>query len=130
MGKLIVVLGGSIAFHKCIWQVIGWDYKASPPRMKERSQFKIELTDREGMKTEIKQLPKDQPNIGLGCRLALDGNQRNECEFRLQQFQQFQTKINSAAFTIEEMYQYLLTRIIPVVCYASALTNLPTKVCR
>ena len=28
------------------------------------------------------------------------------------------------------MYQYLLTRIIPAVCYDSALTNLPTKVCR
>ena len=25
--KLIAVLGGSIAFHKCIWKVIGWDYK-------------------------------------------------------------------------------------------------------
>ena len=23
--KLIAVLGGSIAFHKCIWQVIGWE---------------------------------------------------------------------------------------------------------
>ena len=32
--KLIAVLGGSIDFHKCIWQLIGWDYKVSPPRMK------------------------------------------------------------------------------------------------
>ena len=28
------------------------------------------------------------------------------------------------------MYQYLLTRIIPAVCYASALTNIPPKVCK
>ena len=28
------------------------------------------------------------------------------------------------------MYQYLLTRIIPGVCYAKALTNIPLKVCK
>ena len=83
--KLIAVLGGSIAFHKCIWKIIGWNYNVSPPRMKEKSHYKIELTDREGMKTEIQQLPKDQPNIGLRCRLAPDGNQMHECAFRLQQ---------------------------------------------
>ena len=93
--KLIAVLGGSIAFYKCIWQIIGWDHKVSPPRMKEKSNYEIELTDREGMKTEIQHLPKDQPNIGLGCRLAPDGNQMHECAFRLQQCKQFQTRINA-----------------------------------
>ena len=102
----------------------------SPPMMKEKSNFKIELMDREGMKTEIQQLPKDQPNIGLGCRLAPDGNQMHECAFRLHQCKQFQVRINAAALTVEEMYQYLLKRIIPAVCYASALTNIPPKVCR
>ena len=24
--NLIAVLGGAIAFHKCAWQIIGWDY--------------------------------------------------------------------------------------------------------
>ena len=54
----------------------------------------------------------------------------HECAFRIQQFRQFQARINSTALTVDKMYQYLLTRIIPVVCYASALTNLPLKVCR
>ena len=101
--KLIAVLGGSIAFNKCIWQVIGWYYKVSPPRMKEKSHYKIELTDREGMKTEIQQLPKDQPNIGLGCRLAMDGSQMHECAFRIQQCKQFHSRINAAALTVEKM---------------------------
>ena len=127
---MIAVLGGSIAFHKCIWKVIGWDYKVSPPRMKEKSNYKIELTDREGMKAEIQQLPKDQPNIGLGCRLTPDGNQMHECSFRLQQCKQFQARINAAKFTVDKMHQYLLARIIPAVCYASALTNIPPKVCK
>ena len=87
--KLIAVLAGSIAFNKCIWQVIVWDYKVSPPMMKEKSNYKIELTDREGMKTEIQQLPKDQPNVGLGCRLAPDGNKMHESACRLQQRKQF-----------------------------------------
>ena len=53
--------------------------------MKEKSQHNIELTDREGMKTEIQQFPKDKPNIGLGCRLAPNGNQIHECAFRIHQ---------------------------------------------
>ena len=102
----------------------------SPPVMKEKSKYKIELTDREGMKTEIQQLPKDQPNVVIGCRIAPDGNQTHESAFRLHQCKQFQVKINSEALSVEETYQYLLTRIIHVVCYASALTNIPPKLCK
>ena len=31
---------------------------------------------------------------------------------------------------MDETYQYLLTRIVPSVCYASALTDIPNKTCR
>ena len=102
----------------------------SLPVMKEKSKYKIELMDREGTKTEIQRFPKDQPNLGLGCRLAPDGNNTYESAFRLNQCKKFQVKINAAAISVEEMYQYLLTRIIPAVCYASALKNIPPKVCK
>ena len=125
-----MVLGESIAFHKCIWQVIGLNYKVSPPVMKEKSEYKIELTDRGWMKTEIQQLPKDQPNVGLGCRLAPDGNQTHEGAFRLYQCKQFQAKLNTAVLSVEEMYKYLFTRIVPAVCYASSLTEIPPKTCK
>ena len=84
----------------------------------------------EGMKKDIQKLPKDQPNVGLGCRLAPDGNQTHESAFRLHQCKQFQAKLNTTALTVEEMFQYLLTRIIPVVCYVSALTSIPPKMCK
>ena len=31
---------------------------------------------------------------------------------------------------MEETYQYLLTRVIPAVSYAAAVTNIPQKVCK
>ena len=34
--RLIAVLGGAIAFHKCIWQVIGWNYDKFPPTLKTK----------------------------------------------------------------------------------------------
>ena len=35
-----------------------------------------------------------------------------------------------ASLTFEEAYQYLLTRVVPAVCYAAAVTDIPQKVCR
>ena len=32
--KLIAVLGGAIAFHKCAWKMIGWNYNVFPPLIK------------------------------------------------------------------------------------------------
>ena len=88
------------------------------------------MTDKGGNKTEIQQLTKDQPNVGLGCRIAPDGSQAHESTYRLKKFKQLQAILNTTALTIEEMYQYLLTRIIPAVCYASALTKIPPKMCK
>ena len=73
----------------------------SPPVMKEKSTYKIELTYREAMETEIQKLPKDQPNVGLGCRLSPDGNQTHEIAFILHQCKQFQAKINTTVILVE-----------------------------
>ena len=80
--KLIAILGGEIAFHKCAWQMIGWNYYVCPLMIKMRSGRTIKLTDREGNKTNI-----DQPNVGLGCRLAPDGGQQHESRFLEKQCQ-------------------------------------------
>ena len=63
---LIAVLGGAIAFHKCVWQMIGWNYEKFPPEMKQQSEQSIKLTDREVKDMEIRQLTTDQLNVGLG----------------------------------------------------------------
>ena len=34
-----------------------------------------------------------------------------------------------ASLTFEEAYQYLSTRVVPAVCYAVAVTDIPQKVC-
>ena len=86
------------------------------------------MKDKGGSETEIKQLPTDQPNVGLGCRLAPDGNQSHECTTRLNQCREFDAKVSTATLKVDEMYQYLLTWIIPAVCYAIEITDIPIKV--
>ena len=85
---------------------------------------------RTGAKNEIKQLPIDQPNVGLGCRMAPDGNQKHESAFCLEQCKRIQGRVITASLTFEEAYQYLLTRVVPAVCYAAAVTDIPQKLCR
>ena len=98
--------------------------------IKTRSDHTIKLTDKNGNDTMIQQLPIDQPNVGLGCRLAPDGGKQHESCFREQQCQTIYAKLKPASLTTDEAYQYLLTRIVPSVCYASALTDILDKTCR
>ena len=35
-----------------------------------------------------------------------------------------------ASLSFEETYQYLLTKVVPEVSYAVAVTNIPQKVCK
>ena len=91
--------------------MIGWNYNVCPPVIKMQSESSIKLTDREGNETHIHQLPIDQPNVGLGCRLAPDSGQKHESRFREEQCQKIYSKLKTAALTTDETYQYLLTRI-------------------
>ena len=113
--RLIAVLGGATAFHKCIWQVIGWNYTHFPPKLKTKSEYNIKLTNRAGVQTKIQQLPIDQPNVGLGCRLNPDGNQSHESTFCLDQCKRIHGKLSATSLTMEETYQYLLTSVFPEV---------------
>ena len=38
--------------------------------------------------------------------------------------------MSTASLTFKVAYQYLLTRVVPAVCYAAAVTDIPQKVCR
>ena len=49
---------------------------------------------------------------------------------RLNQCREINAKVRAAVLTVEEMYLYLLTRIVPAICYASAITNIPDKICQ
>ena len=72
--------------------------------MKQQSEQSIKLTDRYGNDTEILQLPIDQPNVGLGCRLEQDGSKQHESLFCVQQCPKFHANFKSAALTADETY--------------------------
>ena len=61
--------------------------------------------EKAGRETKICQLPINKPNVGLGCRLAPDGNQEHETKHRINQYKIIQGKIATANLTAEETYQ-------------------------
>ena len=127
---LVASTGGAIAHHKCKWSIIHWDLSGIIPKLKPTTTHTIQLTDSEGCNTTIPQITPDQPNIGLGFRLALNGTQIHEYNYRLQQCKQLHGQITRAHLTKEEAYLMLLTRVIPKVTYPMAFTQFTQQECK
>ncbi|KAL7548603.1 hypothetical protein ACHAWF_011877 [Thalassiosira exigua] len=71
---LIQASGGSIALHKCIWQILCLSSHTFPPKLEDLSSHEIWLSDGRGATMKITQNNRSTPNKDLGCRLAPDGN--------------------------------------------------------
>ena len=63
--EILTVTGGSIAFHKCKWQMMTWDFTNSPPTLAQHPQGNTTLKGGKGAETTIEKLYIDQPNVGL-----------------------------------------------------------------
>ena len=61
----------SIAFHKCITQILG-HIVALPLVIDYEFEFEMDLLDIKGARTRISLVSPDQPNEGLGFCLAPD----------------------------------------------------------
>lgn len=54
--------GQSIAFHKSMWQLLGFDPATFPPRIVDQAPHSITLKDRMGAPSTISQFRSDQPH--------------------------------------------------------------------
>ena len=127
---VVNVTGGKLAPHKCKWQMLAYDYSTCPPTLQQTPQGEIHLHDHRGATTKIEKLNSDEPNVGLGCRLAPDGNQQQEFLFRETQCQDLAGCIATAHLNITETYSMLMQRIIPCTTYPMGLTSFSTKQCK
>eukprot|EP01082_Thalassiosira_pseudonana_P005722 g5250.t1 g5250 contig2:87008-89119(+) len=75
------ITGGSIAFHKCKWQLLAWEVVRGELRIVKSTDQRIVLKDNKGGMAVIDFLGPDQPNVGLGYRLCPDGNQIHQLKF-------------------------------------------------
>ena len=71
--------GGLVVFHKSFW-MMALHEDTCPPKLKRIPDGEVKLRDDHGAVSIIKKLPSNEPNTGLGCRLAVDGNMKAEYE--------------------------------------------------
>ena len=127
---ILAVTGGAIAFDKCKWTGLTWDFTTSPPSLLDEPPGEISLLDHMGAATIITKTSASTPNKGLGHRMAPDGNQNDEFKFRLEQCHELARRIAPARLTFEESYLMLITRILPKVTYSMPITMFDKKQCK
>jgi hypothetical protein len=75
--NLVDICGGLITLHKCNWQLIAWDDRME---MVTNPHLTVTLLNTHGTPSNIKFLPPNRPNVGLGFLLCPDGNQLPQYE--------------------------------------------------
>ena len=77
------VIAQSIAFHKCIVQILSFVHVHSSLKIDYGSKFTMRLKDSKWATSSIKYFPPDKSNEGLGFRHAPDGKQIHKLDNRV-----------------------------------------------
>lgn len=128
---ILFLSGAGVAHHKSMWQGIAFDNSTCPPTIQETFPGTIQLRDRKGVPTQIKQLPASHPNKGLGCHLAptaaLTGTEKHEFDVRENQISTLAANIRPANLSIIEAHSMMEGRIMTSVGYPAAITQFSTQ---
>jgi hypothetical protein len=123
------ITGGSIAFHKCKWQLLAWEVVRGELRIVKSTDHRIVLKDNKGGMAVIDFLGPDQPNVGLGYRLCPDGNQTHQLKFIKDAMKEICGALVSAHITQKEALQAMYQRLLPKLDYALHLSSLSERAC-
>jgi ribonuclease HI len=121
--------GGSIAFHKCKWQLLAWEAIRGELHLVTATNEEIVLKDSKGAISIIEFLSPDKPNKGLGYRLCPSGNQGPELEELVKKVTTVCNAVTSAHLSEKETRQALFQRLIPKISYPLHLTSFSRKEC-
>ncbi|KAL7520844.1 hypothetical protein ACHAWF_001011 [Thalassiosira exigua] len=127
---LIRASGGSIALHKCLWQILCWRDQTFPPELKLLSSHDITLDDGRSAKSQIKQNDANTPNHGLGCSHAPSGTQEPEFDHRLAQCRDVIGRVATKKINARYAHHLLHGRVIPKTTYSMATTSFSADQCR
>ena len=122
--------GGSIALHKCLWQILCWRDQTFPPELKLLSSHDITLDDGRSAKSQIKQNDANTPNHGLGCSHAPSGTQEPEFDHRLAQCRDVIGRVATKKINARYAHHLLHGRVIPKTTYSMATTSFSADQCR
>lgn len=127
--NLVMMVGGLMAFHKCLWQLLAWKGSKGRlvPRSRDEISGEISLCDHQGLQSNIEYLEYTKPNVGLGFSLTPLGDQQPEFTKRLKQARECALKLTGCYLSTGEAWLMLVTRIISKVTYPFMLTRFTAK---
>ena len=103
--------------------MLSWHDDTHPLEMKTTLMHNIMLDDGRGATTRIEKLTSNEPNKGLGCRLAPNAQQESEFKFRLKQCRSIANRACPVSIPQNYALNMLTTRIIPAVSYPMVVTR-------
>lgn len=127
--NLANICGGSIAHHKCLWQLLSWEVRKGHLLPVQHQHEQLLLSDGKGAHTVIKYHPPDRPNVGLGFNLCPDGNQLPHFDATLEKIQSLCNAVVGTYLTERETWQLVRQRLIPKLAYALHGTSFSLQQC-
>ena len=123
------VVAASAAFHKCITQLLGHIIVASSLVLYYKFEFKMDLLDIKGARTQSLLVSSDKPNKGLGFCLAPDGNQKYEYACRVEKIKHICKAAVSMHLRQYDIFILLTCRLIAQTTYIMQPSQLTEKQC-
>ena len=131
--RIIHITGGELEIEKSCISIISWkEAKGNEVMCKiedSQGELHIESIKSPGVLVPIKRNEPHHAERILGVRLALDGNDKTEFEYRLQQSKDLARKISSAPFTRQDAELIYSQRWISSVGYCLPITQFTEQQC-
>jgi hypothetical protein len=123
------ICGGLIAWHKCIWQLMAWEYPRGHVELRTTTDETLTLYDEKGVPSTIAYCPPHEPNVGLGFHLCPDGSQLAHFNATLAAIRKLCLSAASAHLLESEARQFVTQRLAPKLSYALHGTSFSRKQC-
>ncbi|KAL7504284.1 hypothetical protein ACHAXN_004116, partial [Cyclotella atomus] len=128
--KLVNTVSQTVAFHKSNWQMTAWEeVRKGELRMMKEDLGPLEIVDHHGGRANIKYLPPDKPNVGLGYRTCPDGNQQFNFEYMKENTVELCNSVVAAQFTPNMARKAFYGRLLPKNDYTMKSSFLTPKQC-
>ena len=124
--RILFSTGGLLALHKCYWWLLAWDWKDGLPQSREvtKDNHKVKVSNgNDPTLVSIQRLGLHQTNVGLGYRLAPDGNQSEEINHRKSLSDSIAARLNNITLTRSEAWVFYNAIYSPKVYYTASLTS-------
>jgi hypothetical protein len=132
--RLVHISGGELELTKSSFAMMAWTLKGGKEvmcNMKEApGSVKLRSDKYKGMQVELSRNEVSTAEKQLGVRLAMDGNDQEEFQFRLSQSKTLAGKVRASPFNRRDAEIIYRERWLPSVGYCLPITQFDDKQCK